>query len=122
MSAPNSNPASRLAQGLGAVAALYDADAPTSRPMVRHRVRRGGPLLPDADATADLLREVVAAGQAAGQIRTDLDPTLAAQLLLDVYLGRLYRWAAEGGTFRQQLQPAIAMVLDALRPTGPPSR
>ncbi len=109
----------RLSHGLRAVAALYDADAQTSRPMVRFWVRRGGPLLPGADATAELFQEVISAGQAVGEIRADLDPGLAAHVLLDVYLGRLYSWAADGGTLWDQLQPAAAVVFEALRPANP---
>jgi TetR/AcrR family transcriptional regulator, cholesterol catabolism regulator len=106
----------RLTRGLLTVAALYDADADVSRPMVRYWVHRGGPLGPDAGATADLLRSVVESGQAAGELRADLDARSAAQVLLDVYLGCLYRWAADGGDLRDQLRPAVALVLDAMRP------
>jgi AcrR family transcriptional regulator len=105
----------RVEQGLLAVAALYDADAVTSRPMVRHWIRCGGPLLPDADATADLLREGLERGHAAGQIRDEVDLALASHVLLDVYLGRLYHWAATGGELGPQLAPAVRLVLQALR-------
>ena len=114
--AASDEPIDRLRRGLLAVATLYDADADTSRPMVRHWVRRGGPVLPHADDTAELFRDVLSTGQAEGRVRTDLDADVAAQVLLDVYLGRLYRWAADGGVLRRELEPAIAVVLDALRP------
>ena len=106
----------RLTHGLHAVADVYDSDEHTSRPMVRFWVRRGGPILPGADATAELFEDVIATGQDAGQIRADHDPALAAHVLLDVYLGRLYSWAVNGGTFWRQLQPAATIVLEALRP------
>lgn len=108
----------RLTHGLRAVAAVYDSDAQTSRPMVRFWVRHGGPLLPGADATAELFQDVISAGQVAGQVRPGIDPALAAHVLLDVYLGRLCSWAVHGGNLWQQLQPAVAIVLHALRPTS----
>lgn len=112
--ASDGHAASRLGRGLQTVAALYDADAHTSRAMVRCWVQIGGPLRPDADTTAQLLRATVEAGQANAQLRPDLDADVAAHVLLDVYLGRLYRWAAVGGSLQHQLEPAVRLVLDHL--------
>ena len=105
---------SRLVSGLTSVASLYDADAEISRPMVRHWVRCGGPTLAGADATADLFEDVFKDGQRAGYIAPDLNSQVISRVLLDVYLGCLYRWATIGGSLRQQLLPAIKVVLTNL--------
>ncbi len=51
--------------------------------MVRTWIRCGGPTLPPADATADLLQTVSKACQANGELFADLDPSVAAHVLLD---------------------------------------
>ncbi len=95
---------------------------PRNAGQTKASINPGAVHLPHADATADLLRDVIEPGQAAGQVRPELDPDLTAHLLLDVCLGQLYRWAANGGSFWGHLEPAIALILDALRPTREPSR
>lgn len=106
----------RLARGLDAVAALYESDAALSRPMVRTWVRCEGPVRPGADATADLLGDVISHGQSAGQVREDIPARDAAHLVLDVYLGALYRWAATpGSTLPTTLRTPLNIVLDSLR-------
>lgn len=105
----------RLAAAMRRLAAVYEADADTSRAMVRSWIRCGGPLHPDATGTADLFVEVLNAGRDAGQLDPALDPQVAAQLLLDAYLGVLYRWAAGGGHLHQQLEAAVSVLSAGLR-------
>jgi hypothetical protein len=51
------------------------------------------PLLPSAFDTAQLFAGTVRFGQAQGDIRPDVNADVAGRLLLDAYLGILYRWS-----------------------------
>jgi len=87
--------AERLRDALGAICKLHERDAPASRALIRAWLQAGGPLLERASDTAAVLCDVLEAGRKRGDIRRDVDTDAAALALLDVYLGALYRWAAE---------------------------
>jgi AcrR family transcriptional regulator len=104
--------ASRLLRGFETLGRFYDTD-PAGRPMVREWLKAGGPLLAQASDSAGMVTTVLAAGQAAGDIRADLDVALAGRVVLDVYLGALYRWGrAEGTVLAGSLARALGLVLD----------
>jgi AcrR family transcriptional regulator len=115
----SSSTTDRLRHALLGWARLYEADPPTGRAMVRAWLRAGGPLLPDASESAHLFADLVRAGQKAGDLRTDLDADAAGLLILDTYLGVLFRWVSdEDGQagFEESLNTALDLVLSGLAP------
>jgi hypothetical protein len=78
--------------------------------MVQAWLRAGGPLLGDAWATADLFATTIQRGQDDGDIAAAVDATVAGELLLDAYLGTLYRWAERTST--TPLSDALQATLD----------
>jgi AcrR family transcriptional regulator len=65
--------------------------------------------------TADVFREVIEAGQAAGEFAADVDSHAAALLLFDAYIGVITRWfgttPAERFDLRTGLRQALAIAL-----------
>jgi TetR/AcrR family transcriptional regulator, cholesterol catabolism regulator len=99
---------------------LFDADSAGTRGLTRAWVQAGGPLLPDAFATAAIFTDAVGDAQARGQLRADIDPDSAGRILLDAYLGALIRWAAgqdaTTASLRDQLSTAVDTIINGLRP------
>jgi TetR/AcrR family transcriptional regulator, cholesterol catabolism regulator len=105
----------RILDGLKNLAALYDADSATRRPMLRIWIRCGGPFGPGHGQTADFIRAFLDEGKSAGDVRKDLDTSMAGLVLQDVYIGALCRWAAsETDSLQQHLQPALELVMPLL--------
>lgn len=85
----------RLQHALAALCKSHVREAPASRVLIRCWLRCGGPLLERASDTAVILSAVLEAGRERGDVRRDVDADAAARALLDLYLGALYRWAAD---------------------------
>lgn len=79
----------RILDGLKTLAALYDADSATRRPMLRIWIRCAGPFGPGHGQTAEYIRAFLDEGQSAGNVRKDLDTSAAGLVLQDVYIGAL---------------------------------
>jgi TetR/AcrR family transcriptional regulator, cholesterol catabolism regulator len=91
-----------------------DTDAAGHRALTRAWVQAGGPLLPDAFATAAVFADTLRDAQASGQLRPDIDPGTAGQVLLDAYLGALVRWATSHDATTASLRDQLGAVLDTL--------
>jgi AcrR family transcriptional regulator len=114
--------AGRLRRALAGMACLYEDDPATGRAIVRAWLRAGGPLLPDASDSAALFTDVVRSGQEQGDIASDLDATRAGFVILDAYLGVLYRWVGdEDGQFalQENLMAMLDLVLGRIAPDAP---
>ncbi|HEY2700352.1 MAG TPA: hypothetical protein VGJ45_33170 [Pseudonocardiaceae bacterium] len=61
----------------------------------RATLQSGVLLHPTSYATSDLFGAAIPAGQERGEIRADVDAASIGRLLMDGYLGIVYRWAAE---------------------------
>jgi TetR/AcrR family transcriptional regulator, cholesterol catabolism regulator len=107
----------RLRHALGGMARLYDDDPSTGRAVVRAWLRAGGPLLPDASDSAALFADVIRSGQQHGDVPPDLDATRAGVVILDAYLGVLFRWVSdEDGRFalEENLTATLDLVLTGM--------
>ncbi len=119
-----SNTPERLRRALTGLARLSEDDPATGRAIVRAWLRAGGPLWPDATDSAALFADVVRSGQLEGDISCDVDPTRAGLVILDAYLGVLYRWVShEDGQFEfeENLMAALDVVLAGIT-RKPPAR
>jgi AcrR family transcriptional regulator len=98
-----------------------DTDPGGNRALTRAWVQAGGPLLPDAFATAAVFADTLRDAQARGQLRPDIAPGSAGQVLLDAYLGALIRWAANQDAttapLREQLSAVLDTIINGLRPS-----
>ena len=94
MMAGRVHPRQLLLQGFAKLADFYEADATVSRPMTRAWIESGGPLTKGASDTATLIEKVILRGQQQGEIDASIDATQLGLVILDVYLGALYRWAS----------------------------
>ncbi len=95
------------------LAEWYESDRAANQAFVRCTLQAGSALIPGWFGSAQLLAEAITIGQNRGDIRADLDPSVAGALVVDGYLGILYRWAA------QELPPVelvheLARMLDIL--------
>jgi AcrR family transcriptional regulator len=120
--------ATRLGQAMRALAEDYEADPAVGRAMVLAWLRAGGPLLGDAWTTADLFAAAIRRGQGDGDVVATVDAAVAGKLVLDVYLGTLYRWAQKasptplGEALQATLDVALAGMTVATRSDPPPVR
>jgi AcrR family transcriptional regulator len=111
------NTSERLSQSLVGLARDYEADPATGRAIIRAWLHAGGPLLPDASISAALLTEVIREGQQHGDVPPKVDATRAGLVVLDTYLGVLYRWVAdENGrfNFEKNLAATLDLVLTGI--------
>ena len=76
------------------LAEWYEADCDTNQAFVRCTVQAGSALIPGWFGSAEVLASAIAIGQDRGYVRANLDPNVAGALILDGYLGILYRWAS----------------------------
>ncbi len=97
------------------MARWYEDDRQINRLYVAALVRGGGPAVPGWFDNAALLAEVFARGQALGDVRQDLDVAAAGSLLLDGYLGVLYRWSVDASA-SVDLAPALEQMVAVLVP------
>jgi TetR/AcrR family transcriptional regulator, cholesterol catabolism regulator len=120
-----SNTADRLRRALGGLARLYEDDPATGRAIVRAWLRAGGPLWPEATDSAALLADLVRAGQVQGEISPDLDASCAGLVILDAYIGVVYRWVSqEDGRFalEENVMAALDLVLGGITREPPGKR
>jgi AcrR family transcriptional regulator len=104
--------ATALHEMLDSLAHWYEDDRDANRGFVRCAIQAGAALLPGWFDSAEIFATAIAAGQQRGDIRSDVDPQIAGALILDGYLGVLYRWASEEpGT---ALGPALTTMVDTL--------
>lgn len=103
----------RIRAAFGEMTALYEGDG-ASRPLLAQWVRTGGPLSAHASDSAKLLAAVIQEGQRRGELRSDAQARTAGAALLDLYLGALYRWAAEPAPAPGALTRAVRAATDLL--------
>lgn len=120
--AGRTNPGQLLRQSFARLADFYEADAAVSRPMTREWIRFGGPLTKGASDTSMLITEVIARGQQQGEISETIDASELGLVILDVYLGALYRWASaeDDAPLKAPLLHALEYVLAPLGGSGGP--
>jgi AcrR family transcriptional regulator len=107
----------RLQRALTALARLHEDDPAARRATVRAWLRAGGPLMPDASDTAALFADVVRSGQQRGDVPHNIKATSAGLVILDTYLGVLYRWVShEDDEFdlEENLMAALDVVLTGI--------
>lgn len=90
------------------LAEWYESDRTTNQAFVRSALQAGSALVPGWFGSAQLLAQAITIGQNRGDIRADVDPGVAGALVLDGYLGILYRWASPD-------PPPVALVADLAR-------
>jgi AcrR family transcriptional regulator len=103
-----------LRRALAGLSRRYEDDAASRRAFLRAWLRACGPLMPDASDSAALLADVVRSGQRRGDVPREVDATSAGLVILDAYLGVLYRWAGhEDDEFdlEKNLMAALDVVL-----------
>lgn len=116
--------ATRIRRAMRALADDYDADGSAGRAMVQAWLRAGGPLLADSWATAELFAATIRQGQDDGDVAATVDATAAGTLLLDAYLGALYRWGqgTSPAPLGEALQPALDLALAGMTAGHPRSQ
>lgn len=78
-------------------AAWFAANPVLARMLTRATLQAGLLLRPDYYTPGDMFGAAIEAGQQRGEVRSDVDPAEIGRLLMDGYLGVVYRWAAHDG-------------------------
>lgn len=98
-------------------AAWFDANPQLARMLSRATLQSGLLLRPNYYETSDVFGAAVAAGQERGEIRPEVDPTSVGRLLMDGYLGIVYRWAAndEASSPEHDFVRMVDLIVDGIR-------
>ncbi len=112
--AKEQNGAVRLARLLDTLAAFNEDNEREARAVAdAWRAMRGACTV--GAPTVEVFREVIEAGQAAGEFAADVDARVAALFLFDAYIGVITRWfstpPAERFDLRASLRQALAVAL-----------
>jgi AcrR family transcriptional regulator len=83
-----------LREAMREFANWFDDNPDLTRALSRATLQSGVLLQPEYYATSYLFGAAVQTGQQRGEIRPDVDPAAVGRLLMDGYLGTIYRWAA----------------------------
>ncbi|MGW5280397.1 hypothetical protein ACWERI_13230 [Streptomyces collinus] len=72
---------------------------------------------------AELFAKIIEDGRDSGELREDVCPRQAGNVLRDIYLGALYRWFREAddepdGRLRQELLQALELLLSGITARG----
>ncbi len=111
-----SSTVARLMRVFETLADSYERDAAFSRPLTREWLMAGGPAMARASESAEMVTDILLQGQAKGDISKHIDASEAGLMMLDLYLGALYRWARgdEEGPLKAPLTQALALLLSAM--------
>ena len=99
-----------------ALAKMNKQEWRTTQVMLAAWVRCGHPIFEEPYATS-LFAEIISAGKQAGEISDHVDPTLAGNILRDVYLGTLYRYVGRGKqptTLSAELVTTLRLVMNGV--------
>lgn len=99
-----------------ALAKMNKQEWRTTQVMLAAWVRCGHPIFEEPYATS-LFAEIISAGKQAGEISDHVDPTLAGNILRDVYLGTLYRYVGRGKqptTLSTELVTTLRLVMNGV--------
>jgi AcrR family transcriptional regulator len=125
LAAHRGSAAEALRDALGFLAERATRHAPLVQRLVQEAMTRPRGL---ADAAKDgrdavaLIADLVARGQAAGELRRDIAPALAGGVVIAAYFAIVGEWTRQGGTLR--LGPAVGQAVELVlrgieaRPTG----
>ncbi|WP_181795760.1 TetR/AcrR family transcriptional regulator [Streptomyces sp. WELS2] len=117
--------AESLGTCMSVLGALNEEDLDLSMAMLTGWVQAGRPLgrEPHLDA---VFAEIVECGRARGEIHATLDPGQVGELLRDLYIGVLCRWAGRPPSARHSLgadlQEALDLLLHGIATPGGPHR
>jgi len=84
-----------------------------ARTLVPAWVQAGRPIT-EEPYTADIFAEIIADGITHGEVRDNVDPELAGNLLRDVYLGTLFRWIDGEADHPFSLRDHLMVLVDLL--------
>ncbi|TDD49094.1 TetR family transcriptional regulator [Kribbella antibiotica] len=90
----------------------WDSDRDMNQAMMRAVLHSGVMATAGSHASGLAFGRAIATGQERGEIRADLDPIAAGNVIFDGYLGILYRWGL--GEVDQPLEEAFGTALDVV--------
>ena len=113
-----SGPIAQLQRCMEILGRINEEERELTSAMLTAWVRAGRPLI-EEPYVGRIFAEIVAAGCRDGQLTADLSAEQVGNVLRDVYLGALYRWAQrpsteEPGTLQTELQGALHLLLHGI--------
>ncbi|WP_405937264.1 TetR/AcrR family transcriptional regulator [Streptomyces sp. NBC_00726] len=105
-----------LLRCMSILAQITLASSAQTRALLTAWVRSGAPLHEEPH-TAHMFSHFIKEGQKGGEIPQSIDTQLAGQLLRDIYLGTLFRWAhkpADQGDLEAELKAACNVLISGL--------
>lgn len=108
-----------LRQCLAVLIRINQEEPRLTAAMLTAWVKAGRPILEEPHV-AEVFGEIVASGVAEGELNPGMSPLGVGNVLRDVYLGALYRWANQSpdtdatGSLAEELQQILQLLLDGM--------
>ncbi|MFF7361705.1 TetR family transcriptional regulator [Streptomyces sp. NPDC008125] len=120
----DAGPTAQLMQCMAALARLNQEEQELTVAMLTAWVKAGRPIL-EEPYVADVFAEIVRGGIRQGELSTELSPERIGNVLRDVYLGALYRWAHHSasdraGSLAEELQEVLKLLLNGMATSRKP--
>ncbi|MEV7131014.1 TetR/AcrR family transcriptional regulator [Streptomyces sp. NPDC093260] len=119
-SVPTSGSEARLQQCMAVLARINLEEPQLTTAMLTAWVKAGRPIL-EEPYVADVFARIVDSGVRRGELNPGVSPSVVGNVLRDVYLGALYRWAnrSPGATesLAGELQQILRLLLDGMTGT-----
>ncbi|MBB6416298.1 hypothetical protein [Streptomyces sp. AK010] len=113
----------RLQQCMAVLVRINQEEPRLTTAMLTAWVKAGRPIL-EEPYVAEVFAEIVDSGVGQGELNPGMSPIGVGNVLRDVYLGALYRWASRSpdttGTLAEELQQILQLLLDGM--TAPKTR
>ncbi|WP_298552847.1 TetR/AcrR family transcriptional regulator [Streptomyces luteogriseus] len=107
----------RLQQCMAVLVRINQEEPRLTTAMLTAWVKAGRPIL-EEPYVAEVFAEIVDSGMGRGELNPGMSPIGVGNVLRDVYLGALYRWASRPsdttGTLAEELQQILQLLLDGM--------
>ncbi|MFF5860032.1 TetR/AcrR family transcriptional regulator [Streptomyces sp. NPDC012751] len=114
----------RLQQCMAILVRINQEEPDLTPAMLTAWVKAGRPIL-EEPYVAEVFARIVESGMGRGELTPAMSPIGVGNVLRDVYLGALYRWAnqpshASDSSLADELQQILRLVLEGMTPASPP--
>ncbi|MEV5107905.1 TetR/AcrR family transcriptional regulator [Streptomyces massasporeus] len=107
----------RLQQCMAVLVRINQEEPRLTTAMLTAWVKAGRPIL-EEPYVAEVFAEIIDSGMGRGELNPGMSPIGVGNVLRDVYLGALYRWASQSpdttGTLAEELQQILQLLLDGM--------
>ncbi|WP_431776769.1 TetR/AcrR family transcriptional regulator [Streptomyces cucumeris] len=115
----------QLQECMAILVRINDEEPQLTAAMLTAWVKAGRPIL-EEPYVAEVFGKIIDGGVHRGELRPEMSPSGVGNVLRDVYLGALYRWASQPAdetrpSLAEELQQILRLLLEGMAPATPPA-